>query len=328
MLFALLVPETHRSLWIAVAIVAAVVSTLSWIQGFVAWPIGVVCLVWCRPTGGRSSANLERGWAQHWHDRPLPDRLQLQPVQLLPVFRLHTDQSVDSPHRRTSLLPGAHWKCDSCGFLEGTPQLLVYSCSSDSSYCSHPVGSSCSRGDFVRPPNVSPSDAAHRIALLVDLTIMWGRLGGGLLYAVGGNRYVLPNIVLLAGIVMYAWTHRPWSEVVRGETSLKMVLGWVGFVGAAFLLVTQVFVAQKRPVRRASVGRTCRCECRTGGQSRYLPTYERTCVATASFGAIGDSGMLARDDLAEFGPGAYSFYRSKGLPRLLPVCRKSGASTP
>ncbi len=226
MLFALLVPETHRSLWIAVAIVAAVVSTLSWIQGFVAWPIGVVCLVWCRSTGGRFLREFGT-----WLGAALATTVlyligySFNQSSCSPYFGCTPTNPLTHPIAALhfylvligNVIPG--------GFLEGTPHnylrfvlvgLLVLFASGWIIVQSWRFRQTTER--------VPLPMLLIGFALLVDLTIMWGRLGGGLFYAVGGNRYVLPNIVLLAGIVMYAWTHRPWSEVVRGETSLKMVL--------------------------------------------------------------------------------------------------------
>lgn len=48
MLAALIVPHRHRHVWLVIAIVAAAVASLGTIQGFVAWPIGFVSIVWLR----------------------------------------------------------------------------------------------------------------------------------------------------------------------------------------------------------------------------------------------------------------------------------------
>ena len=45
-------------------------------------------------------------------------------------------------------------------------------------------------------------------AFLVDLMVSLGHLGEGLLSA-GDNRFTLPNFILLAGILVYAWAHVP-----------------------------------------------------------------------------------------------------------------------
>lgn len=42
MMFALLVPEGHRTLWLAVALIAALAASLSTIQGFLGWPLGAI----------------------------------------------------------------------------------------------------------------------------------------------------------------------------------------------------------------------------------------------------------------------------------------------
>jgi hypothetical protein len=48
-LFALLVPRGHRMLWLAVALLAGLAASLSFLQGFIVWPLGAVCILWCQP---------------------------------------------------------------------------------------------------------------------------------------------------------------------------------------------------------------------------------------------------------------------------------------
>ncbi len=52
MLFALIVPQKHQTLWIGVAIIGAVLSCLGALQGFIVWPIGAIYILWSqRPRG-------------------------------------------------------------------------------------------------------------------------------------------------------------------------------------------------------------------------------------------------------------------------------------
>src|ERR1019366_3062285 len=51
--------------------------------------------------------------------------------------------------------------------------------------------------------------------LLFDLMIALGHLGEGLLSA-GIARFTMPNLILLVGIVVYAWGHVPSLQHTRG----------------------------------------------------------------------------------------------------------------
>jgi len=59
MLVAFVVPNKHRGFWFSIAVVAAIASSLSVIQGFLVWPMGAICIFWCQPWARR--AKLEVG---------------------------------------------------------------------------------------------------------------------------------------------------------------------------------------------------------------------------------------------------------------------------
>ena len=46
-------------------------------------------------------------------------------------------------------------------------------------------------------------------ALMCDLMVAVTHLGQGLLASAGNNRFTIPNLLLLVGIVAYAWGHVP-----------------------------------------------------------------------------------------------------------------------
>ena len=46
MLYAFVVPRTRTTLWFSVAVLAAVGGSLSTVQGFVLWPVGLICITW------------------------------------------------------------------------------------------------------------------------------------------------------------------------------------------------------------------------------------------------------------------------------------------
>ena len=49
MLFALNIPKTRRTLWFSLAVFAAILASLSFVSGFIVWPLGALCIVWSRP---------------------------------------------------------------------------------------------------------------------------------------------------------------------------------------------------------------------------------------------------------------------------------------
>ena len=57
MLFALTAPN-RRALWFTVAVLAAIVSSLSFLNGFVAWPLGAICILWGQPWARRLQREL------------------------------------------------------------------------------------------------------------------------------------------------------------------------------------------------------------------------------------------------------------------------------
>ena len=66
-------------------------------------------------------------------------------------------------------------------------------------------------------------------SLAVDVTIALGRTVSGPAGAVGSNRYVMTNLILVTGIVMYGWAHvRPKSSArgrrLRYATALTTLL--------------------------------------------------------------------------------------------------------
>ncbi len=62
MLFALFIPENRRMLWFAVGTLVALAASLSTIQGFICWPLGVICILsGANPGRAAPSVNLLHG---------------------------------------------------------------------------------------------------------------------------------------------------------------------------------------------------------------------------------------------------------------------------
>jgi hypothetical protein len=323
MLYALLIPEHHRGLWVAVAIAAAVVATLSWIQGFVAWPIGAICLLWWRP-GGVKPTRAVIIW--------IGATLATIGVYLIGYNFNLTSCTHDFGCKPTN--PITHPVSAAHFFVVLVGNVVPWSQSTSTSYNYLQffavgivlliasvwvlVQSWC----FRRTSEQIPLPLLFiGFALLFDFTIMWGRLGAGLAAATGGNRYVMPNIVLLVGIVMYAWAHRPWKVNVSPDQSWKMILPLTGFVCVALLVFAQVSLATNFGVGRAQLTNAINAgSARVAVNFYRIPPDERTCMADGFFIDTHDFPLLAEDKLGEFTPDAYAYYRNQGPPPVLWTC--------
>ena len=49
MVFALQVPKRRRMLWFSIGVLAAIVASMSFVSGFIVWPLGAICILWSRP---------------------------------------------------------------------------------------------------------------------------------------------------------------------------------------------------------------------------------------------------------------------------------------
>jgi hypothetical protein len=138
--------------------------------------------------------------------------------------------------------------------------------------------------------------------------ITLGRSGAGLEQAIGGNRYLLPNLIVFTTIVIYGWAQIP----------AKSATGWVtlGILGA--FVVWQVVVATGFGLHNGRLGD----QFTTGGARlavnlRAVPTSEQICYRINFF--IPPESVIdeaARDHLAEFDNDRY-----RGLePPVLAEC--------
>ena len=70
------------------------------------------------------------------------------------------------------------------------------------------------------------------------MTITLGRGAGGV-FALG-NRYVMPNLILLTGIVMYACAHIPPRRLLTARDTWRTRLAGLALFALALFLIVQV----------------------------------------------------------------------------------------
>jgi hypothetical protein len=337
MLYALLVAQGHRTLWFALAVFAAVVATLSQFQGFLLWPVGILCILWARPRVRRTYNELAI-----W----IGSILAIICIYLVgydfsmtgcsPYFGCTPTSAVSHPLTTVrvfivligNVIPGTY-RGNGVGSLGG--QLL--------SATMNPL-----RFELL---GVALLGAAifviiqswrHRteerlplpllligFALLFDVTVAWGRVGGGVAGAVEGNRYVLPNLVLLIGLVLYAWSHVPPRPVPKTQTAATCAT-WGCFLALAVVLVLQATVSTGFGINSGRETRRSLTEsARLADNMNRLPDRYRSCELEHYVIVVSDLGLAAEDHLSEFRPSAYRTFRQLGPPPLLTICTRRAA---
>ena len=213
MTYFLLVPRRNESLFFALGIVAAVAASLTYLQGFVLWPLGVICLLWTSPldrrayyksaiwvsaavvtvviyfrgySGGGGTCVLEGG---KQGDCSLTFGL-FHPGELLRYLVVLVGNVI--PRSASSI------RHQYLGFdeLVGTAICVIA--------CFVAVQSLRERRRHVSPLPL----LLIAFAFLFDLMVSLGHLGEGLLSA-GDDRFTLPNFILLAGIICLCLGARP-----------------------------------------------------------------------------------------------------------------------
>jgi len=331
MLGALLLPRGRSALWLAVAILAAVFATLAWIQGFVAWPVGLLCLVW---TGSHRSNRIRAGavWCGSTLVMVLIYFLGYNRTisSCKPVFGCIPTDPLTHPVAAARFLLVLIGNAVPGGFTDGAPH----------SYLRFEiVGAVLLAGAvYVIFQSWRWREQSERLplplllvtfSLLFDATLVWGRVGAGPPGAINSNRYVMPNVILVVGIVMFAWAHRPWGRPSPASPSARRTLEWAALALVGVLVALQVVIATDFGIRGANLLKSFG----TGrGQLTVnwnrVPPGIRSCEAVGLF-VQGDLVPLAASDrLGEFGPTSYWYFRNLGPPAALGPCAKLTPSPP
>jgi hypothetical protein len=210
--FALLTAKNHGA-WLAVGVCAAIGASLATDVGFLVWLLGAICILWTRTEARRRVRDIAI-WAgvmlatiavylpgYHFNENGCtpsrvctPDVALHHPVTTLRYFLILMGNVI--PGGRTII------------YLDPVRNLARFEI----------VGMAL----FASAMFVLVQSWRHRysetmplpllligFALAFDVTVALDRSGLGLSSAVNSNRYVIANLILLSGIVIYAWAHRP-----------------------------------------------------------------------------------------------------------------------
>ena len=318
MLYLLLVPRRRRILCLSLGMVVAVVASFSDIQGFNVWPVGLICILWARP----------------WVRRTYYELVIWISAAVVTV---------------TIYLPGyeplySRCRTPTCSFSYGLQHpdqfakffgLLVGNVVPTSLYDVHPryVGAHELLGAIIlawacfvvvqsireRRVQSSPLPVVLiAFAVLFDLYIALGRVGQGLLGAVNNtDHYTMPNIIMVVGIVIYAWAHTPSLHNLYGPVGLR---GWLRSAGLVMLIayvLAQTILTTNFGITNGIATRQEReTAARVVVNLDQIPSAQRACYFGGLLVNIIDPWrvMAIRDHLSVFQPQAEILYRAQGPP--------------
>ena len=188
------------------AIGLAVAASLSFLQGFIAWPLGLICLLWVRPRRREvviwlGASLITTGVFFHGYSfrntscvtSKAQCSLTLALTHPLPTVKYFTVLLGDVLPLTSTGIESHLW----VHAVEGTVLLLA------------------SLFVIVRSVNRQATESIPLplclavFGLLFDIQITLGRVGTGLAQAASPNssRYTMPNLVLMIAVAIYAWKH-------------------------------------------------------------------------------------------------------------------------
>jgi hypothetical protein len=320
-IYFLLVPRHHRTIFVGLGIVAAIAGSYSIFQGFLIWPVGLICLLWNTPWGRRvyyealtwvaaaaiTVAVYLPGYRSGYNASSVPFALS-HPVLLLKCFALLVGNLVPAPWSLVHATPGAHE-------VLGTAILAV-------------AGFAVVQTLRERGKQVNPLPLLLVVfGMLFDFSIALGRVEGGVDQAALQSRYTMPSLILLVGIVIYVCGQLPRLRGLQRPIDWRGRLKVVGLVTfGAFLLVQCVTATDFGIVNGRATHETHETDARIVVNFHRIPPAKQGCeVATAVWQLLLRPSVAlitldpyrrwaAQDYLSVFQPSTGRVYRAEGPP--------------
>ncbi len=325
MVFALQVPKRRRMLWFSIGVLAAIMASMSFVSGFIVWPLGAICILQSRPRQRQATIEIAVWIAAaivtfvvyflgfNWHATCIqslgctPNAAISHPLSGLHFFVVLIGNIVPGGFFGAPFPPHSYARYDAAGLALCMVSLYIF------------VQSWRERESRERFPLPL---LLIGFSLLMNAVVAFGRTGEGLFSAVNSNRYEFPNLVLLAGIVLYSWAHmpsyRPSLAVHRGWARIA----WLPIVVLAVFLGIQVVVATEFGLNNGRLERAWLVEgARLAVNLNEVPVHEQLCERASYF--IPSPAIIreaAEDKLGEFGPNLHRYYRQLGPPPLSVSC--------
>jgi hypothetical protein len=327
MTYVLLVPRHGRNVFFSLGIVAAIAGSFSFLEGFVLWPVGLICLLWFSP----------------WRRRTFYESVIWIVVGVATtVFYFH---GYNFGITTCALEGGRVGLCSSTYALHHPIMLarylvvLVGNVVPTSLFAIQPryllmyevLGTAiCIVAAFViiqtireRRKRTNPLPLLLIVfALLFDLLIVEGHLGEGLLSA-GIDRFPLPNVILLVGIVVYAWGRIGSEGVTRRQDTGAKRLKTLAFVTLTSLLVAQCVETTHFGITSGDTMRELDVTtARVVVNFEQIPSAKRACYFGST--VVGppleslymSRTLAARNHLSVFQLSAKKLYRAQGPPTI------------
>ncbi len=335
-LAALLLPQKHRTAWLVLAAVLAVAASLTALPGFVVWPVGLLCLAWISPWTRRTVCE-----CLSWVGAAIVTTAVYLPGYhqsgcIAPAGECSASFFVHHPVlsfrfllvMMGNVVPGGYWseifshgsvvRYEALGLVLLVAAIYVA------------VQSVRRRGHGEQMPLPL---AMITFGFLWDIMTTIGRSSYDLSTAVSNNRFVLPNLLLLTGIFVYAFGRAEllWEPAARGST--KRTMAWCVAGLLAVLLIAQVSIATNFGHVNGSIQRNqAQRDARLVANLDELSPNQQACElsyvvglhlwspssAERTFGPFVRTAQ--KDHLSLFQPAPYRYWRSKGLPTLVPQC--------
>ena len=232
-IFFLLVPTRRRTLSLGFGVVMAVAGSYSIVQGFAIWPVGVICLLWNSPWTRRTYYEVAA-----WVGAAV--------VVAMIYLRGFQVGNVECPPHETRCTLGSAILHPVLLFRYVA--LLVGNVVPTSFYAVHPnlrfhellgvailVVAGYVVAQTIRERHSNPSPLPLLLVafgLLFTVAIALGRVGGGLAGALNDNRFVMPSLIVLVGIVIFACAHVPRRRLDTEVTDRRR---WTSFAVLAML---------------------------------------------------------------------------------------------
>ncbi len=327
----LLLLRHHRpNVFFALGVGAAVLAALTEVQGFVVWPVGLICLLWASPWGRRTIYE---------------SAIWCSTAVLTTAIYLH-GYNYAGGHTACVLERGTKESCSLAYGLEHPVAFGKFMAVLVGNVVPTPPGTWIGVHELVglaivvvagfvivrsvreRSRGTIPLPLVLIVfALLFDLMIALSRVGQGAVGA-GRNWYTMPNVILLTGIVVYACAHLPDARAVRERSGNRELLKVVGSVVLVAFVVVQCFVATRFGITHGAKRKAYLVDvAHIIVNTEKIPADRRDCYVTYAAGVFGFLKLpelspyleiAEADRLTFFRRSTLARYRNEGPPRYAP----------
>jgi hypothetical protein len=338
MSYLLHVSRQHRNVVLLMAMLAAIAASFSTTEGFVLWPVGLISLLWDRPwlrrTFYEGAAWIGVGLITatlfsigfNFNDNPCPPAVSCtvsyslhHPVTMGRFFLALVGNVVPSGYWGSLLAPTTNVRNK-----EMLGAVLLFASA------------------FVIVQSIRERHTRRRLplpvllitfAVLFDFTIVLGRTAYGPNSVPQNNRYVMPNLLLLLGIVVYALVHIRFRKRVPTDDWWRFYLRRSAVAVLGSFLLCQVVIATGFGIKNGGLSEEIEV-----GQARLLVNLDRTprsawgCELEDAMwlGTRNQSTVLAlslpllaearEDQLSLFQPRLYRMLQAAGRLPLASAC--------